>query len=203
MEYNGKGPKLSARFVDTGTVWQRAEQMKQICQEVILFCRSAAPCSIVQSTTKEFQNQVSPLMMHQAAQNTKIATPNHKVVCFCNSSLLLTSWILTWYWSCTCLVVGRWCCDSDYVYLQQWGSPRVFGRLAIVRALVISPTTQLWHLLKRGLHHPSCQLLSLFLHSEGTREASKHSSSVFSLSWSCHEQFPSKVRKSLSPKGFT
>ena len=28
------GPKLSARYPDTGVVWRRAMQMKEVCQEV-------------------------------------------------------------------------------------------------------------------------------------------------------------------------
>lgn len=34
MEYNGKGPLLSARMPDTDVIWRRAEQMREVCQEV-------------------------------------------------------------------------------------------------------------------------------------------------------------------------
>lgn len=40
MEYNGKGPLLSARLPDLDLVWQRAAQILEICKEVWPFVHS-------------------------------------------------------------------------------------------------------------------------------------------------------------------
>lgn len=37
MEYNGKGPLLSARAIDLDVLWKRAEQIKDVCVEVRAF----------------------------------------------------------------------------------------------------------------------------------------------------------------------
>ena len=37
MEFYGKGPLLACKFMDSGVLWQRAEQIAQVLDEVKLF----------------------------------------------------------------------------------------------------------------------------------------------------------------------
>lgn len=47
MEYYGKGPLLSAKDLDLDVLWKRADQIKLVCDEVIIFpALMKLPCTV-------------------------------------------------------------------------------------------------------------------------------------------------------------